>query len=231
MLKAAREAKNQTSWLNPVAEYEKALEAFVGGVVRSEAFVADFERFLAPLLEPAYISSLAQTLIKYTAPGVPDLYQGTELWDLRLVDPDNRRPVDYEIRRRMLNELEGMSPEEVWRRAASGLPKMFLIRCALQLRRRRVQLFQRGSSYRPVLAEGEKADHVVAFLRGTAALTVAPRLLIKLGGKWGDTSLEVPVGDWRNVVTSEQVTGGRVRVADLLRRFPVALLERSGDGA
>ena len=140
MLKAVREAKRGTSWISPSAEYEEALQAFVTGVLQDREFVVDFERFLAPLLEPAYISSLSQTLIKYTAPGIPDLYQGAELWDLRLVDPDNRLPVDYELRRRMLAELEGLTPEAIWRRAASGLPKLFLIKQALHLRRRRPAL-------------------------------------------------------------------------------------------
>lgn len=228
MLKAAREAKRGTSWINPAAEYEEALQAFVTGVVQDREFVADFERFVWPLLPPAYVSSLAQTLIKYTAIGVPDLYQGAELWDLRLVDPDNRLPVDYDVRRRMLTELEGLTPEDIWSRAESGLPKLFVIQRVLHLRRRRTRLFGRGVSYQPVLAEGEKADHVVAFVRGGGALTVAPRLVIGLGGEWGETSVTVPDGDWRNVFTGTSVRAGRVRIADLLTRFPVALLERLG---
>jgi (1->4)-alpha-D-glucan 1-alpha-D-glucosylmutase len=229
MLKAAREAKSGTSWINPVAEYEEALQAFVTGVVQDGEFVADFQRFLSPLLEPAYVSSLAQTLIKYTAPGIPDLYQGAELWDLRLVDPDNRLPVDYGVRRRLLAELEGLTPEEVWSRAESGLPKLFVIQRTLQFRRRRMRLFERGASYKPVLAEGERSDHVVAFLRGEQALTVVPRLVIGLRGDWSETSVTVPEGDWRNVFTGEPVRGGRVRIAALLKRFPVALLEHLGD--
>jgi len=228
MLKAVREAKRGTSWISPSAEYEEALQAFVTGVLQDREFVVDFERFLAPLLEPAYISSLSQTLIKYTAPGIPDLYQGAELWDLRLVDPDNRLPVDYELRRRMLAELEGLTPEAIWRRAASGLPKLFLIKQALHLRRRRPALFARGASYQPLLAEGEKADRVVAFVRGGGALTVTPRLVIGLHGEWGETRLNVPDGDWKDVFTGQPVRAGRVRVAELLAPFPVALLERQG---
>jgi (1->4)-alpha-D-glucan 1-alpha-D-glucosylmutase len=229
MLKAAREAKRHTSWMSPAADYEEALQAFVAGVLQDREFAADFEAFLAPLLAPAYVSSLAQTLIRCTAPGIPDLYQGAELWDLRLVDPDNRLPVDYDVRRRLLAELEGLTPEQVWRRAESGLPKLFVIQRVLQLRRRRQRLFARGASYRPILAEGEQADHAVAFLRGEAVLTLTPRLVIGLGGKWGETSLNIPEGKWRNLFTGESVRAGRVRMADMLRRFPVALLERLGD--
>jgi (1->4)-alpha-D-glucan 1-alpha-D-glucosylmutase len=223
MEKASREAKGATAWTRVDSEYETALRVFVEGVLGDRELIRDLERFVADLVEPGRVVSLAQTLIKLTAPGVPDLYQGTELWDLSLVDPDNRRPVDYEMRRRLLQELDG-DPEPVLARMDEGLPKLWLIRQALALRRERSKLF--AGDYEALNASGERAEHVFAFVRGGGSVTVVPRLVLKLAGDWKDTSLELLLGTWRNVLTGEELSGGKVRVADLLRRFPVALLSQ-----
>jgi (1->4)-alpha-D-glucan 1-alpha-D-glucosylmutase len=218
MEKAAREAKGATSWTRTDTEYEDSLRSFVEAVLADGDFVADLEAFVALLVEPGRINSLAQTLVKLTAPGVPDIYQGTELWSLALVDPDNRRPVDYEERRQLLNDLAGEpAPEEILARMDQGLPKLWVIRQALRLHRRL-------GSYAPLQAKGDRAGHVFAFSRGEI-VTVVPRLVIGLGGDWGDTSLDLPPG--RNELTGEDVSGGEVRLSDLLRRFPVALLSSS----
>jgi (1->4)-alpha-D-glucan 1-alpha-D-glucosylmutase len=228
MLKAAHEAKRHTSWKIPNADYEGALAAFVHGVVNDADLIADLEALLAPLIRPARISSLAQTLIKYTAPGVPDLYQGTELWDMSLVDPDNRRPVDYDLRRDLLAELDGLSPEAVLARMNEGLPKLLVIRRALEVRRAHPELYAARATYQPLAATGERAHHVVAFARSGGAITVVPRLLVGLAGDWGDTTLELPAGRWVNAFTADECEG-RQRLTDLLRRFPVALLVRQED--
>jgi len=191
--------------------------------------MADLETFVRPLIEPGRVNSLAQTLIKLTAPGVPDFYQGTELWDLSLVDPDNRRPVDYALRRRLLSELDGMTAEEIWRRIDEGLPKLWIIHQTLKLRRSR-KLLEPESSYRPLVARGEKSAHVVAFARGERAITVVPRLVLKLGGSWGDSTVELPPGLWHHAFTEEIFNGGELRIANLFKRFPVALLSRE-DGS
>jgi (1->4)-alpha-D-glucan 1-alpha-D-glucosylmutase len=183
-------------------------------------------KFVARLLEPGRISSLSQTLIKLTAPGVPDFYQGSEIWDLSLVDPDNRRPVDYDLRREMLRQLAGMSPEAAMARSDEGFPKLLVTHRALTARKQRQDCFGPGASYTPVLARGAKAEHAVAFLRGDAALTVAPRLVIRLADDWQDTVLTVPKGQWSDVFTTETIESGDLRIADLLARFPVALLLR-----
>src|SRR6185295_11194257 len=142
MEKAAREAKVHTAWTHVNAEYEEALREFIRGILEDAEFVTDLESFVAPLVEPGRINSLAQTLLKLTAPGVPDFYQGTEIWDLSLVDPDNRRPVDYELRRGLLADLKGgMTPEEILARMEEGLPKLWVIRQGLQLRRRNPEPF------------------------------------------------------------------------------------------
>jgi (1->4)-alpha-D-glucan 1-alpha-D-glucosylmutase len=224
--KAAREAKSHTSWTQPCERYEAAVRAFVNGALSDPAFCADLESFVAPLIAPGRITSLAQTLLKLTAPGIPDLYQGSELWDLSLVDPDNRRPVDYGLRRRLLATLADTSPERVWERADEGLPKLWVVRQALALRRERPECFGEAGDYRPVQAMGEEAAHVVAFARAERVVTVTPRLLIGLAGNWADTRIELPSGWWRNRMTGDTVAGGVTRLAELLRRFPVALLAR-----
>ncbi|HEX3126962.1 MAG TPA: malto-oligosyltrehalose synthase, partial [Thermoanaerobaculia bacterium] len=223
MEKAAREAKGATAWTRVDPGYEAALRSFVEGVLGDRELIRDLESFVAGLVEPGRINSLAQTLIKLTAPGVPDLYQGTELWDLSLVDPDNRRPVDHEKRYRLLRDLDG-EPESILARMDEGLPKLWLIRQALHLRRHRPELF--AGDYRPLIPRGEKAAHAFSFVRGAGVITVVPRLVMKLAGDWKDTSLDLPAGNWRNVLTGEELTGGEIRMADLLRRFPVALLSQ-----
>ncbi|HYO12129.1 MAG TPA: malto-oligosyltrehalose synthase [Thermoanaerobaculia bacterium] len=229
MEKAAREAKVHTSWTRQDPAYEAALKGFVEGVLADRDFVADLEGFVTPLIEPGRLSSLSQVLLKLAAPGVPDTYQGTELWDLSLVDPDNRRPVDYDLRRRLVRELEaGMTPEQILARMDEGLPKLWVIRQALHLRRRHPELFGPESDYRPLQAWGEKAAHVVAFGRGEGFIAVAPRLVIGLGGDWGDTVLPLPEGRWHNELTGEEIEGGERCLPGLLARFPVALLSRSG---
>ena len=223
MEKAAREAKVHTSWTDPRAGYEDALGGFIVDALAGERFVRDLEAFVATLVEPGRVNSLAQTLIKLTAPGVPDIYQGTELWSLTLVDPDNRQPVDYPLRRRLLDELDDLSVDDVWRRIDEGLPKLWLIRQTLAFRRRRPDLFGPKGDYRPLEARGARGKHAVVFVRGDAAVTVVPRLVMGLQRDWGDTTLDLPAGRWRNELTAEVVEGS-VRLADLLRRFPVALL-------
>ncbi|HEX7184673.1 MAG TPA: malto-oligosyltrehalose synthase [Thermoanaerobaculia bacterium] len=227
--KAAREAKAYTSWTRTDAGYEEAVKRFVEGLFGDEEFMADLEAFVAPLVAPGRIASLAQTLIRLTAPGVPDTYQGSELWDLSLVDPDNRRPVDYELRRRLLDELKtGLSAEEILARADDGLPKLWVVRQALHLRRRLPEAFGPEGAYWPLRAHGPRADHAVAFMRGDAVIAVAPRLVIGLGGDWGETVLDLPEGTWRNELTGEDVPGGERCLAGLLGRFPAALLARKG---
>jgi len=227
MQKAAREAKLETSWHRPNEEYEQALDAFVGAVLSDPAFVADLDAFVAPLVGPGRVNSLAFVLLKLTAPGVPDFYRGTELWDLSLVDPDNRRPVDYDLRRRLLSELDRLTPDEILARQDEGLPKLWLIRQGLRVRRAHAEAFAAGA-YRPIEAVGARREHVIAFRRGEAIVSVAPRWPLSVGGDWQDTRVAIPPGDWRNVLTGDEWQGGDVDVADLLRRFPVALLASAG---
>ncbi len=136
MEKAAHEAKQHTSWNRRNTRYEKALQKFVSETLRDPEFTTDLECFFARLAEAAAVNSLAQTLFKLTAPGVPDIYQGCELWDFSLVDPDNRRPVDFGRRQGLLETAGALSAEKVWERRAEGLPKLWLIQKTLRARGR-----------------------------------------------------------------------------------------------
>ena len=227
MEKASREAKAHTSWTDPKPEYDDALRAFVEGALNDTEFTGDLRNFVRPLVEPGRINSLAQTLIKLTAPGIADFYQGTELWDLSLVDPDNRRPVDYDLRRRLLAELKTTKPEEIWRRIEDGLPKLWVIHQTLKLRHEG-HFFAPSDGYRALFPRGAKSAHVIAFARGERSITIVPRLVLKLADDWSDTAIEIPPGVWRNELSGDKVSGGEIRMTDLLKRFPVALLTRAG---
>ncbi|MDQ3407203.1 MAG: malto-oligosyltrehalose synthase [Chloroflexota bacterium] len=226
MLKSVREQKRHTSWSRPDEAYEKALSGFIAGAYSNEAFCSDLEAFVEKLAQPARITSLAMTLLKLTMPGIPDIYQGTELWDHSLVDPDNRRPVDFGLRQRLAEEAAGNTPEHVISRLAEGLPKLWLIQHALAVRRERPAAFGPEGAYRPLPLDGRKAAHAIGFTRGDQVATVVPRLVMGLGRDWGDTSVDLPAGSWRNVLTGDDCAGGRLPLAGLLARFPVALLVR-----
>jgi (1->4)-alpha-D-glucan 1-alpha-D-glucosylmutase len=227
MEKATREAKQQTSWTQQNVEFEDALRSFIERILDSRTFVADLETFVARITDAGRINSLAQTLLKSTAPGVPDTYQGSELWDLSLVDPDNRRPVDYDQRLELLQELDaGMSAEDIARRMDTGLPKLWLIHQALMLRRDHPEWFGADARYEPIIADGAQSMHLVGFQRAAQVAVFVPRWPMKLAGSWGSTTVELPSGQWSNILTGEAFAGARIRVQTLLRRFPVALLVR-----
>jgi (1->4)-alpha-D-glucan 1-alpha-D-glucosylmutase len=230
MLKATREAKQKTTWTTNNADFESALHTFIAAVMQHPPFVSDLELFVDEVRGAGRINSLAQTLMKHTVPGVPDLYQGSELWDLSLVDPDNRRPVDYRLRAKLLHEIKRMPPAkaaaEAMRGADAGLPKLWTIHMALCLRRERPQSFGAEAAYTPLKVNGSKAEHAIAYLRGESVTTVVPRLVSLRGGTWDGTVVELPDGSWTNRLTGAVVAGGRVALDELLQDFPVALLVR-----
>ncbi|MCB0324142.1 MAG: malto-oligosyltrehalose synthase [Bdellovibrionales bacterium] len=222
--KAVREAKAHTSWITVNEAYESGLENFIDALLGDAEFVSDLEQFLLPIVSAARVHSLAQTLIKCTAPGVPDFYQGSELWTDSLVDPDNRRPVDYGLRRAMLEQVVEGNAEQMMLEHERGLTKLFLIHRTLAVRARQERALGATAGYRALSAVGDRAHHVLAYLRGERALVVVPRLVHILNGRWGETSLEVPQGQWTNVFDRRTVSGGRIDIQDLLSSFPVALL-------
>ncbi len=228
MLKAVREAKQRTSWTVQNEEFEAGLMKFIEAVLQHTVFTSDLEQFVGRVCQAGRINSLAQTLMKCTVPGIPDLYQGAELWDLSLVDPDNRRPVDYECRRKLLREIRELQPREgagfALQHAEEGLPKLWSLLRALRLRRERPTNFRAGGQYKPVFATGAKADHVIAYLRGEDVATIVPRFPLLLAGEWKDTSVKIAESGWTNYLTGGAVPGGSVRLQTLLQDFPVALL-------
>src|SRR5271155_3758308 len=235
MLKAVREAKQHTTWVANNKEFEDALRMFIELTLNYAPFLRELQQFVTRVQDAGRVNSLTQTLLKYTAPGVPDLYQGCELWDLSLVDPDNRRPVDYVVRKRLLCELKKMNGEDVaaqvMMRADEGLPKMWTIHKALELRRERPDCFGADAEYTPLEVDGAKHDHVIAYLRGEDVVTVVPRLTLQLGGAWKDTIVVLPKGRWRNRLTGGSVEGGVITMKLLLKDFPAALFVREGTGA
>jgi len=224
MQKATREAKQQTSWTENNQPFEDCLNGFIDGLLQSKEFLADLEAFVAIVREPGRVNSLTQTLLKNLAPGVPDLYQGGELWDLSLVDPDNRRPVDYETRRRLLGELAHLSVEDIVSRAEEGLTKMWTIYQSLHLRREHPDWFRGEATYQPLEVTGEKAAHGMAFQRGSSVVAIVPLMPYRIADRWGDTSVDLSEGTWTNRLTGESFEGGSVRLSAVFAKFPVALL-------
>jgi (1->4)-alpha-D-glucan 1-alpha-D-glucosylmutase len=225
MLKACREAKINTSWHEPNNSFEEKIRGFVGGVFETPEFIASLESFIEPLILPGRINSLAQTLIKMVAPGVPDFYQGTELWDLSLVDPDNRRPVDFANRLQLMRRTRRMNAADALSEWDSGMPKLWMTARILAIRRERVDDFSAESKYQPLVAQGTHLGRLLAFRRGENLIAVVPRFTMTLAGEWGDTRLPLPGGAWRNCFT-QQAIQREISPAELFAAFPVALLLR-----
>jgi (1->4)-alpha-D-glucan 1-alpha-D-glucosylmutase len=236
--KASREAKMHTSWLAPNPEFEKAYLDYATEVAQSEEFRRSMLRFYRRISFHGYLNGLSQLVLKIGSPGAPDFYQGSEVWDFSLVDPDNRRPVDYEHRKSMLKKIRASAErgsldlDTMMRRMFDGRIKMYVTWRGLDLRKRRVETFQRGDYTRLP----SRSPHVVAFSRGSDVIVAAPRLTTKLvktgvqpiGEAWGDTVIEgVAPGPWKNIFTGETLDlNGTARLADVFAKFPVAMLER-----
>ncbi|MCZ2341926.1 MAG: malto-oligosyltrehalose synthase [Bacteroidales bacterium] len=240
-LKAVKEGKVRTSWVNPNEEYDAAIRRFVEQLLPDDPtapFRTDVEAFVRRIEIFGYINSLSQTALRLTCPGVPDVYQGTEFWDFSLVDPDNRRPVDYGIRRATLAQVESVTawPSD-WSDPAT---KLFLTRKLLRLRKEHSELFLSGE-YTPLVAQGTRVEHLCAFARSMGSLTlvmVVPRLLYTLTGGditklmrgdiWEDTVVQLPPGVFADVCTGRPVVGPLGRVADLFADGPLAVLLSDG---
>lgn len=248
IIKAVREAKVHTAWLKPDTAYEDAYLTFVDELLRDDrnnAFLREFRPFQRRVAHYGVFNSLAQTLIKLTAPGVPDFYQGAELWDLSLVDPDNRRPVDYDRRRALLAEITrgferdpGKLLRRLWEHRADGGIKLFLIYRGLLARRRHAELFSHGG-YVPLEPGGRYREQIIAFARhhgSNWAVVVAPRFLVGLIEEgelplgvevWDDTHVVLPEGliEFEEAITGRQISAkNSVNIGELFHSFPGALL-------
>jgi (1->4)-alpha-D-glucan 1-alpha-D-glucosylmutase len=237
MIKAVREGKQHSSWSNPDAAYEAALQRFVHMVLdatRTNPFLVEFHSFVESLARLGAINSLSQLVLKLTVPGVPDIYQGGELWDFSLVDPDNRRPVDWNARLVLFDEIVCASVGDLARGWQDGREKLFCVRRLLELRRWHPELFAEGD-FQPLEVDGERSNHLCAFARnyaGEAVVCAVPRLVHQLyrgaagNPDWGTTEICVPPQrEWQNVFTGCRIHGqDRVRAADLFADFPVCVL-------
>jgi (1->4)-alpha-D-glucan 1-alpha-D-glucosylmutase len=258
--KASREAKIHTSWINTATEYEQAVRQFVSRVLHPAAgneFLADFRTFARPVAYTGIFNSLSQTLLKLTCPGVPDIYQGNEWLDFSLVDPDNRRPVDFTLRRNLLASVSGSNRlgqliSEMLERPEDGRLKLFLIRTVLQRRRADPQFFAQAA-YAPLAAFGDQREHVVSFARiaeRRSMIAVATRFFLKLGLRmrpavgqsvWQDSAVVAPESAaapaYCNILTGRTVRTARYRgklllpLSEVLADLPVALLEAADSDA
>jgi (1->4)-alpha-D-glucan 1-alpha-D-glucosylmutase len=247
LVKATREEKRATSWMNPNTQYEQAIGEFVARLLEAadqNAFLKDFTTLAEIVSFFGHLNSLVQTILKLTSPGVPDLYQGTEAVTLALVDPDNRRPVDYEGNARLFDELLQLSAEESRSRLATALAapyssdaKLFVTSRLLQLRRECAALFASGD-YEPLQTSGQHKEHVLAFGRTReqkrivvvlakwmARLMKAERQ-VPIGDGWADTGVLGALGGMRDIFTGERVTAGgdAARAAELFKLAPFAVL-------
>ena len=249
IIKAIREAKVHTAWLQPDSTYEDGYLAFIDKLLDLEGeskFLQAFRPFQKQIADYGIFNSLSQVLLKNTAPGVPDLYQGCELWDLSMVDPDNRRPVDYAQRQADLQEIQtGIASDclglinTLLATKVEGQIKLFLTHQVLQARQKHQMLFQQGD-YQPLEVSGVWAEHVIAFARtlgNQVAIALAPRFLthviqpnqLPLGHTiWQDTQITLPAtmpNNWTNVITQQSFSEKHaIKLGDAFEQFPVALL-------
>jgi (1->4)-alpha-D-glucan 1-alpha-D-glucosylmutase len=259
MLKATREGKVHTSWVNPSDDYDAAVKAFVFALLSDEPdnlFLADFRLFQSRIAYFGQFNALSQLLLKLVCPGVPDVYQGTELWDYSLVDPDNRRPVDFKLRRATLRDMQRRSSgpgadlaalaADLMESSADGRIKLYVLWRTLTYRRDHPDLFGHGA-YTALRTDGSRREHALALARSIddeQVIAVVPRLPVGLcggaqqppcGDVWRDTTLRLPRSRtppvFRNLFTGEAISPspdspGRLPLAQALASFPVALLIR-----
>ncbi|NJL57282.1 malto-oligosyltrehalose synthase [bacterium] len=248
-IKAIREAKVRTAWLRPDTQYEAGCLQFVEAVLSQNPeniFLESFLPFQKKLAFYGILNSLSQVLLKFTAPGIADVYQGTELWDLSFVDPDNRRPVDYQRRQTYLQDIKAKEQQDrlglltmLLNSPEDGKIKLYLSYCALQARKDYAAVFQQGN-YHPLLAEGSFSQHIIAFQRtnqDTTVVAIAPRFYtslvlqdtLPLGETvWQDTQIQLSdkgIARWKNLLTGEfYKSNGKLEIGKVLQHFPVALL-------
>lgn len=239
--KALREGKLHSDWAKPNEQYEQAATQLALSVINQKGKAWPvFEKLLNQVADYGIINSLAQVLLKFTCPGIPDVYQGCELWDLSLVDPDNRRPVDYQIREQFSQQLEGSSIKQLWNDRYNGQIKLWLTQKLFAVRQEQALLFAEGE-YIPLKVEGAHKNHLIAYARKhrhTFYITAIPLNLGALAKQqkktalkidWADTHLQLPAGapeDFENLLTGEKSNGkGGIKISQLFNQFPLALLK------
>ncbi|HMJ04672.1 MAG TPA: malto-oligosyltrehalose synthase [Chthoniobacterales bacterium] len=247
MAKALKEAKVNTSWIQPNEEWDTAMREFVARILEpgpKNKFVPAFLAMAEEIARLGAVNSLSQTLLKCTVPGVPDIFQGNEIWDFSLVDPDNRRPVDYQRRREMLAGLADASPADLLQNWPDGRIKLFLTQRLLRFRRSHRQLFESGA-YIPLPVSGTHADSCIAFAREQAGewiVVLAPRLSSRvgfppIGDCWQDTVVELPEAvsqrEAQDIFTKRplQIEGRSLRLSEAMAQLPFAVYASAGSDA
>ena len=225
MIKAVREAKVNTNWASPNKYYENRLEEYINRIFENKEFISSLEGFIAELIEYGRINSLAQITLKLTSPGIPDIYRGTEVWNNSLADPDNRRPFSINERKSILKRIEKMDCQSILEAYDEGLPKMFIIKKILEIRKKDFS-FNSRDSYREIRASGTCSDNVLSYIRGKNLIVVVPRLLLKIKKQWKNTKLNLPKGEWINIFSEKTFPSGAISVENILKDFPVAVLKR-----
>jgi (1->4)-alpha-D-glucan 1-alpha-D-glucosylmutase len=232
MLKAMREAKAHTSWTEPNEAYESSTKQFVGAILNSGEFRTSLSTFAEGIAYFGMFNSIAQTILKTCSPGVPDFYQGTEHWDLTLVDPDNRRPIDYSLRQQLLSKVRSASPPEFIRDWKSGAIKLFTTARTLHIRQEHSAITE--GDYRRIDVAGTHSNHMVAFARThnlSTIIVAVPRFvrtltqgerILPTAEHWKDTCLEFRERKFRNLLTGEEIQS--LSAADLFKFFPGAIL-------
>ena len=236
MCKALREAKRETSWLSPDVTYEQAVHTFIQRSLEDEQFRNGVRSVTERIGTYAAMNALTRTLLRLTAPGVVDTFQGSELWNQSLVDPDNRRPVDYGHRRRLLDELDGTPLERLLASWSNGALKLFVTRTVLRTRKRLRALFVQGE-----YAALPAGDHAIAFTRTLAGRIVfccAPRWSLRLtrgerpwpiGDVWQTQTVVLPAGHYRDAFTDREIySPGTLRLSECFESFPLSLLVAEG---
>jgi (1->4)-alpha-D-glucan 1-alpha-D-glucosylmutase len=235
--KAGREAGLFTNWHDPDAGYEERLAAFVDAVLADDTTRKELDGLANAAAEIGMVSALAQVVLRTLSPGVPDTYQGNELWDDSLVDPDNRRPVDWDRRRGLLAELAGVTPSDLWGQRRDGRIKAWVLTTCLRLRGRFDEAFGADGGYVPLATSGTWREHLVAFARTAGSdprvVAVVPRLAgavmghdlaAPLGDRWADTAVALPPGEWVSAFDGRPADGGGI--AALFAEVPLAVLVR-----
>jgi (1->4)-alpha-D-glucan 1-alpha-D-glucosylmutase len=240
MTKALKEAKINTSWIQPNEEWDSAMHDFIAKVLEPSSrnkFLPNFLPVAKEIIRLGAINSLTQTLLKLTSPGVPDIYQGTEIWDYSLVDPDNRRPVDYDLRREMMKSLSNTTPAELMQTWPNGRIKLFLTQRMLRFRREHADLFKQGE-YLPLQTSGTFGESCVSFVRrfdDDWILVVAPRLSSRIGfppigDSWQDTAIQLPetfsLKNAHNLFTCRPIRHQKRQIAtrEILSVLPFAVI-------
>jgi (1->4)-alpha-D-glucan 1-alpha-D-glucosylmutase len=225
--KSVREAKMYTSWTEVNEAYEKSLVDFLEALFEDQLFLKDFTSFVEHLIPSGRIASLAQTLLLLTAPGVPDIYQGTETWDLSLVDPDNRRAVDFDKNTKLLERVKTASAQDVLAHWEEGMPKLWVVSKILEFKKKAPGLFGPDSGYSPLETRGRGSQDVYSFSRGDGLAVVVP-LRFASAAAMDETEVLLPQGRWEHLLCGGQTFRGWTPAAELFASFPVAALAREG---